>query len=190
MGKAQKLVAELSWESSAAPPWSSTGSSERDLEWWQRCHQLGRDVAPAAGQGAPGELQSFLCCILPSRSCSSCNLTLPFSRVEQRCRAGADCPLSPFQTLQEQQAARAQSLAELSRWLGQAEDTLAEQQRAEGDLPALQQRQSDVKVSDVSKLGGHRWGGVSLGVARASRHRPPRSCRGACTAEPPPSPAS
>uniref|UniRef100_A0A663NAU9 Microtubule actin crosslinking factor 1 n=1 Tax=Athene cunicularia TaxID=194338 RepID=A0A663NAU9_ATHCN len=50
-------------------------------------------------------------------------------------------------TLQEQQAARAQSLAELSRWLGQAEDTLAEQQRAasEGDLSALQQRQSDVK---------------------------------------------
>ncbi|XP_057896192.1 microtubule-actin cross-linking factor 1 isoform X10 [Melospiza georgiana] len=48
-------------------------------------------------------------------------------------------------TLQEQQAARAQSLAELSRWLGQAEDTLAEQQTAEGDLPALQQRQSDVK---------------------------------------------
>ncbi|NXH86493.1 MACF1 factor, partial [Edolisoma coerulescens] len=51
-------------------------------------------------------------------------------------------------TLQEQQAARAQSLAELSRWLGQAEDTLAEQQRAEGDLPALQQRQSDVKVTE------------------------------------------
>ncbi|NXL03421.1 MACF1 factor, partial [Mesembrinibis cayennensis] len=51
-------------------------------------------------------------------------------------------------TLQEQQAARAQSLAELSRWLHQAEDTLAEQQRAasEGDLSALQQRQSDVKV--------------------------------------------
>ncbi|NXF56908.1 MACF1 factor, partial [Ciccaba nigrolineata] len=51
-------------------------------------------------------------------------------------------------TLQEQQAARAQSLAELSRWLCQAEDTLAEQQRAasEGDLSALQQRQSDVKV--------------------------------------------
>ncbi|XP_074971241.1 microtubule-actin cross-linking factor 1 isoform X4 [Phalacrocorax aristotelis] len=51
------------------------------------------------------------------------------------------------QTLQEQQAARAQSLAELSRWLHQAEDTLAEQQRAasEGDLSALQQRQSDVK---------------------------------------------
>ncbi|XP_058712349.1 microtubule-actin cross-linking factor 1 isoform X13 [Poecile atricapillus] len=48
-------------------------------------------------------------------------------------------------TLQEQQAARAQSLAELSRWLGQAEDTLAGQQGAEGDLPALQQRQSDVK---------------------------------------------
>ncbi|NWY93583.1 MACF1 factor, partial [Loxia curvirostra] len=49
-------------------------------------------------------------------------------------------------TLQEQQAAWAQSLVELSCWLGQAEDTLAEQQRAEGDLPALQQRQSDVKV--------------------------------------------
>ncbi|NWI83340.1 MACF1 factor, partial [Dryoscopus gambensis] len=56
-------------------------------------------------------------------------------------------------TLQEQQAARAQSLAELRRWLGQAEDTLAEQQRAEGDLPALQQRQSHVKVSGDSKLG-------------------------------------
>ncbi|XP_076213576.1 microtubule-actin cross-linking factor 1 isoform X5 [Aptenodytes patagonicus] len=50
-------------------------------------------------------------------------------------------------TLQEQQAARAQSLAELSHWLHQAEDTLAEQQRAanEGDLSALQQRQSDIK---------------------------------------------
>ncbi|XP_069731174.1 microtubule-actin cross-linking factor 1 isoform X21 [Phaenicophaeus curvirostris] len=50
-------------------------------------------------------------------------------------------------TLQEQQAARAQSLAELSHWLCQAEDTLAEQQKAasEGDLSALQQRQSDVK---------------------------------------------
>ncbi|XP_064028762.1 microtubule-actin cross-linking factor 1 isoform X9 [Pogoniulus pusillus] len=50
-------------------------------------------------------------------------------------------------TLQEQQAARAQSLAELSRWLCQAEDMLAEQQRAasQGDLSTLQQRQSDVK---------------------------------------------
>ncbi|NXH37189.1 MACF1 factor, partial [Myiagra hebetior] len=70
-------------------------------------------------------------------------------------------------TLQEQQAARAQSLAELSRWLGQAEDTLAEQQRAEGDLPALQQRQSDVKVGDISKLGRARGvtpngGGLSV----------------------------
>ncbi|XP_032304875.1 microtubule-actin cross-linking factor 1 isoform X5 [Coturnix japonica] len=50
-------------------------------------------------------------------------------------------------TLQEQQAARAQNLAELSSWLAAAEDTLVEQQRAasQGDLPALQQRQSDVK---------------------------------------------
>ncbi|NXR49005.1 MACF1 factor, partial [Hippolais icterina] len=59
-------------------------------------------------------------------------------------------------TLQEQQAARARSLAELSRWLGQAEGTLAQQQRAEGDLPALQQRQSDVKVR-MSWLWGE-WG--------------------------------
>ncbi|OXB56436.1 hypothetical protein ASZ78_010690 [Callipepla squamata] len=51
------------------------------------------------------------------------------------------------QTLQEQQAARAQNLAELSSWLAAAEDTLEEQQRAasQGDLPTLQQRQSDVK---------------------------------------------
>ncbi|PKU28628.1 microtubule-actin cross-linking factor 1 [Limosa lapponica baueri] len=51
------------------------------------------------------------------------------------------------QTLQEQQAARAQSLAELSHWLCQAEDTLAQQERAAsaGDLSSLQQRQSDVK---------------------------------------------
>ncbi|XP_042691822.1 microtubule-actin cross-linking factor 1, isoforms 1/2/3/5-like isoform X2 [Centrocercus urophasianus] len=51
------------------------------------------------------------------------------------------------QTLQEQQAARAQNLAELSSWLAAAEDTLVEQQQAarQGDLPALQQRQSDVK---------------------------------------------
>ncbi|KAM8998498.1 microtubule-actin cross-linking factor 1 isoform 14-T14 [Ara ararauna] len=50
-------------------------------------------------------------------------------------------------TLQEQQAARAQSLAELSRWLSQAERTLVEQQRAAsgGDLSTLQQRQSHVK---------------------------------------------
>uniref|UniRef100_A0A8C6J2N1 Uncharacterized protein n=1 Tax=Melopsittacus undulatus TaxID=13146 RepID=A0A8C6J2N1_MELUD len=50
-------------------------------------------------------------------------------------------------TLQEQQAARAQSLAELSRWLSQAEDTLLEQQRAasQGNLSTLQQRQSHVK---------------------------------------------
>uniref|UniRef100_A0A8B9E6L2 Microtubule actin crosslinking factor 1 n=1 Tax=Anser cygnoides TaxID=8845 RepID=A0A8B9E6L2_ANSCY len=40
-------------------------------------------------------------------------------------------------TLQEQQAARAQNLAELSTWLEAVEDTLSEQQRA--------QRQSDVK---------------------------------------------
>ncbi|NXJ88882.1 MACF1 factor, partial [Corythaixoides concolor] len=57
-------------------------------------------------------------------------------------------------TLQEQQAARARSLAELSRWLCQAEDRLAEQQRAasEGDLSALQQRQSDVKVTEKLSL--------------------------------------
>ncbi|NXX38340.1 MACF1 factor, partial [Tricholaema leucomelas] len=66
-------------------------------------------------------------------------------------------------TLQEQQAARAQSLAELSRWLCQAEDTLAEQQRAasQGDLSTLQQRQSDVKVSALKPgvgLGGVCWG--------------------------------
>ncbi|NXQ91099.1 MACF1 factor, partial [Nyctibius grandis] len=66
-------------------------------------------------------------------------------------------------TLQEQQAARAQSLAELSRWLCQAEDALAEQQRAasKGDLSALQQRQSDVKVSALIKQGvGRRRGSV------------------------------
>ncbi|NXF96083.1 MACF1 factor, partial [Eubucco bourcierii] len=66
-------------------------------------------------------------------------------------------------TLQEQQAARAQSLAELSHWLCQAEDTLAEQQRAasQGDLSSLQQRQSDVKVSAfkarVGLGGGEAW---------------------------------
>ncbi|KFQ57657.1 Microtubule-actin cross-linking factor 1, isoforms 1/2/3/5, partial [Pelecanus crispus] len=65
-------------------------------------------------------------------------------------------------TLQEQQAVRAQSLAELSRWLHQAEDTLAEQQRAasEGDLPALQQRQSDVKVGALKMGVGRRRGSV------------------------------
>uniref|UniRef100_A0A8B9PRX6 Microtubule actin crosslinking factor 1 n=1 Tax=Apteryx owenii TaxID=8824 RepID=A0A8B9PRX6_APTOW len=50
-------------------------------------------------------------------------------------------------TLQEQQAARAQNLEELCAWLSEAEDALAEQPRAagEGDLSALQQRQSNVK---------------------------------------------
>uniref|UniRef100_A0A8C5JGZ6 Microtubule actin crosslinking factor 1 n=1 Tax=Junco hyemalis TaxID=40217 RepID=A0A8C5JGZ6_JUNHY len=60
-----------------------------------------------------------------------------------------------FRELSERVAARLQVLqlwlqqaeqteqVKLSRWLGQAEDALAEQQRAEGDLPALQQRQSD-----------------------------------------------
>ncbi|XP_044853520.1 microtubule-actin cross-linking factor 1 isoform X8 [Mauremys mutica] len=50
-------------------------------------------------------------------------------------------------TLQEQQAMRSQKLEELCTWLGQVENTLTGQQRAtsEGDLPMLQQRQSDVK---------------------------------------------
>ncbi|XP_039367201.1 microtubule-actin cross-linking factor 1 isoform X12 [Mauremys reevesii] len=50
-------------------------------------------------------------------------------------------------TLQEQQAMRSQKLEELCTWLGQVENTLTDQQRAtnEGDLPMLQQRQSDVK---------------------------------------------
>lgn len=78
------------------------------------------------------------------------------------------------QTLQEQQAARAQNLAELSTWLEAAEDTLAEQQRAasEGDLSTLQQRQSDVKVS-ASERGAGRLGGLgtALGALSASRHR-------------------
>lgn len=79
-----------------------------------------------------------------------------------------------LQTLQEQQAARAQSLAELSRWLGRAEDTLAQQQRAEGDLPALQQRQSDVKVSDI----------LNLGVERERCHpRNAQSLMASCTQE-------
>ncbi|XP_064381197.1 microtubule-actin cross-linking factor 1 isoform X7 [Dromaius novaehollandiae] len=51
------------------------------------------------------------------------------------------------QTLQQQQAARAQNLEELCAWLSEAEDALVEQPRAagEGDLSALQQRQSNVK---------------------------------------------
>ncbi|NXJ42004.1 MACF1 factor, partial [Ciconia maguari] len=74
-------------------------------------------------------------------------------------------------TLQEQQAARAQSLAELSRWLHQAEDALAEQQRAasEGDLSALQQRQSDVKVSAL-KTGVRRRRGSVPPWERAEPH--------------------
>ncbi|KAF1452604.1 Microtubule-actin cross-linking factor 1, isoforms 1/2/3/5, partial [Spheniscus mendiculus] len=95
-------------------------------------------------------------------------------------------------TLQEQQAARARSLAELSHWLHQAEDALAGQQRAasEGDLSALQQRQSDVKVSAFKngEQKAERLGAAS-GARGALRHRLPRSCRGTCTPEPPPSPA-
>ncbi|NWH58348.1 MACF1 factor, partial [Geococcyx californianus] len=74
-------------------------------------------------------------------------------------------------TLQEQQAARAQSLAELSHWLCQAEDTLAEQERAasEGDLSTLQQRQSDVKVSAL-KMGVSRQGGFVLPWDHAEPH--------------------
>ncbi|XP_067390069.1 microtubule-actin cross-linking factor 1 isoform X4 [Emydura macquarii macquarii] len=51
------------------------------------------------------------------------------------------------ETLQEQQAMRSRKLEELCTWLGQAENTLTVQQRAadERDLPALQQKQSDVK---------------------------------------------
>uniref|UniRef100_A0A8C3VFF4 Microtubule actin crosslinking factor 1 n=1 Tax=Catharus ustulatus TaxID=91951 RepID=A0A8C3VFF4_CATUS len=63
-------------------------------------------------------------------------------RVTARLEVLQVCLQQVEQTEQEQQAARAQSLAELSRWLGQAEDTLAQQQRAGGDLPALQQRQN------------------------------------------------
>ncbi|NWR57179.1 MACF1 factor, partial [Bucorvus abyssinicus] len=73
-------------------------------------------------------------------------------------------------TLQEQQAARAQSLAELSHWLCQAEDALAEQQRTagEGDLSTLQQRQSDIKVT----------GGKSVRGVAALRGGDPGLCQG------------
>ncbi|KYO25812.1 hypothetical protein Y1Q_0023620 [Alligator mississippiensis] len=52
------------------------------------------------------------------------------------------------QTLQEQQAMRSQKLEEVCTWLGQAETTLADEQRAasKGDLPTLKQRQSDIKA--------------------------------------------
>ncbi|NXW60197.1 MACF1 factor, partial [Eurystomus gularis] len=72
--------------------------------------------------------------------------------------------IDQVKTLQEQQAARAQSLAELSRWLCQAEDTLAEQQRAasEGDLSTLQQRQSDMKKTLCSAFGLTFNGSVSI----------------------------
>ncbi|XP_054854819.1 microtubule-actin cross-linking factor 1 isoform X2 [Eublepharis macularius] len=51
------------------------------------------------------------------------------------------------QTLQEQQAIRSQKLEELCTWMSQAEASLRGPQEAasEGDLPMLQQRQSDVK---------------------------------------------
>ncbi|XP_054854823.1 microtubule-actin cross-linking factor 1 isoform X6 [Eublepharis macularius] len=50
-------------------------------------------------------------------------------------------------TLQEQQAIRSQKLEELCTWMSQAEASLRGPQEAasEGDLPMLQQRQSDVK---------------------------------------------
>uniref|UniRef100_A0A8C3XRH7 Microtubule actin crosslinking factor 1 n=1 Tax=Chelydra serpentina TaxID=8475 RepID=A0A8C3XRH7_CHESE len=56
----------------------------------------------------------------------------------------------------EQQAMRSQKLEEFCTWLGQAENTLTDQQRAanEGGLPRLQQRQSDVKVSARVVVGG------------------------------------
>ncbi|XP_019367887.1 PREDICTED: microtubule-actin cross-linking factor 1 isoform X3 [Gavialis gangeticus] len=52
------------------------------------------------------------------------------------------------QTLQEQQAMRSRKLEEVCTWLGQAETTLADEQRAasKGDLPTLKQRQSDIKA--------------------------------------------
>ena len=115
---------------------------------------------------------------------------------DRRCSTGTNCLLSSSlcpQTLQEQQAARAQSLAELSRWLCQAEDTLAKQQRAasEGDLSTLQQRQNDVKVSALKNAGqkAERLG-AALGAHGALQCRLPRSCRRTCTPEPPPSPVS
>ncbi|KAL8220346.1 UNVERIFIED_CONTAM: hypothetical protein K2H54_044031, partial [Gekko kuhli] len=51
------------------------------------------------------------------------------------------------QTLQEQQAIRSQKLEELCTWMSQAETCLRGPQEAaaEGDLPMLQRRQSDVK---------------------------------------------
>ncbi|NXX79062.1 MACF1 factor, partial [Urocolius indicus] len=80
-------------------------------------------------------------------------LQAAFGALRERVAARLQALQRPQQvkTLQEQQAARAQSLAELSRWLHQAEEALAEQQKAasQGDLPSLQQRQSDVKVSAV-----------------------------------------
>ncbi|NXA50251.1 MACF1 factor, partial [Nothocercus julius] len=96
-------------------------------------------------------------------------------------------------TLQEQQAARAQSLQELHAWLSEAEDTLAEQRAApgEGDLSTLQQRQNSVKVSAWKNGGGEEeeFSGASLGSTRSLMTLSlcaPRSCRGACTPGQPP----
>ncbi|NXD11445.1 MACF1 factor, partial [Nothocercus nigrocapillus] len=96
-------------------------------------------------------------------------------------------------TLQEQQAARAQSLQELHAWLSEAEDTLAEQRAApgEGDLSALQQRQNSVKVSAWKNRAGEEeeFSDASPGSTRSLMTPSlcaPRSCRGACMPGQPP----
>uniref|UniRef100_A0A8B9E5F4 Microtubule actin crosslinking factor 1 n=1 Tax=Anser cygnoides TaxID=8845 RepID=A0A8B9E5F4_ANSCY len=58
-------------------------------------------------------------------------------------------------TLQEQQAARAQNLAELSTWLEAVEDTLSEQQRAasEGDLSTIElQRNMHTRAASFASV--------------------------------------
>lgn len=138
---------------------------------WARAQHLSPIPAatePGREKGALGELPKLSVLHPPLQGdAPAVTLTLPCSHeCSWRCSTGSNCPLSPSlcpQTLQEQQAARAQSLAELSRWLCQAEDTLAEQQRAasQGDLSTLQQRQSDVKVSalkpEAGLGGGEAW---------------------------------
>ncbi|XP_061870317.1 microtubule-actin cross-linking factor 1 isoform X1 [Colius striatus] len=153
-GKLQEL---LSWVSGTAESLDSSDYTPgTDASSLSRCLQHYKELEePLAHTKSQLDATAFAIQLLISEHAQdlspeqSRRLLRPLAELQAAFGALRERAARPHQakTLQEQQAARAQSLAELSRWLHQAEGTLAEQQRAasQGDLPSLQQRQSDVK---------------------------------------------
>uniref|UniRef100_A0A8C3FVY8 Microtubule actin crosslinking factor 1 n=1 Tax=Chrysemys picta bellii TaxID=8478 RepID=A0A8C3FVY8_CHRPI len=127
--------------------------SKRDLEPLQSATELKQPLAHTKSEldATAFDIQFFISehaqDLTPQQSRQLLRL---LNELQKSFRDLSERVAAQVEVLQEQQAMRSLKLEELCTWLGQVENTLTDQQRAadEGDLPMLQQRQSDVKVSN------------------------------------------